>query len=145
MPSFFVAINAARFRAFLQAFLIRALSFVGTRTAHFTAENSATKVVYRHAAGADVGATDETIDEAGATLFVDETAAEFLDDKVLDASVEAKGVRFTILNSRSHAPGEIDQLTSRGSRPQIRRGPIGGPWCVPHVMWRCRRCPQYPQ
>jgi iron-sulfur cluster assembly protein len=60
---------------------------------------------------AEPEATDQTIDEAGATVFVDETAAEFLDDKVLDASVEAKGVRFTILNSRSHAPGEIDQLT----------------------------------
>lgn len=38
-------------------------------------------------------ATDQTIDEAGATVFLDETAAEFLDDKVLDASVEAEGVR----------------------------------------------------
>jgi iron-sulfur cluster assembly protein len=47
------------------------------------------------------GATDQTIDEAGATVFVEETAAEFLDDKVLDASVEAKGVRFTVLNPRS--------------------------------------------
>ena len=37
------------------------------------------------------GATDQTIDEAGATIFVDETAAEFLDDKVLDASVEGEG------------------------------------------------------
>jgi iron-sulfur cluster assembly protein len=48
---------------------------------------------------AEPEATDQTIDEAGAAVFVDETAAEFLDDKVLDASVEAKGVRFTILNS----------------------------------------------
>ena len=56
-------------------------------------------------------ATDQTIDEAGATVFVDETAAEFLDDKVLDASVEAKGVHFTILNPRSRARGQTDQLT----------------------------------
>jgi hypothetical protein len=41
----------------------------------------------------------------------DDTAAEFLDDKVLDASVEAKGVRFTILNPRSRARGGTDQLT----------------------------------
>lgn len=57
------------------------------------------------------GATDHTIDEAGATVFVDETAAEFLDDKVLDASVEAKGVRFTVLNPRSRARGGTDPLT----------------------------------
>ena len=56
-------------------------------------------------------ATDQTIDETNATVFVDETAAEFLDDKVLDASVEAKGVRFTILNPRSRARGQTDQLT----------------------------------
>jgi iron-sulfur cluster assembly protein len=56
-------------------------------------------------------ATDQTIDEAGATVFVDETASEFLDDKVLDASVEAKGVRFTILNPRSRARRETDLLT----------------------------------
>jgi Fe-S cluster assembly iron-binding protein IscA len=41
---------------------------------------------------AEPEATDQKIDEAGATVFVDETAAEFLDDKILDASVEAKGV-----------------------------------------------------
>ena len=57
------------------------------------------------------GATDKTIDEAGATVFVAETAAEFLDDKVLDASVEAKGVRFTVLNPRSRARGGTDPLT----------------------------------
>jgi len=56
-------------------------------------------------------ATDQTIDEAGATVFVDETAAEYLDDKILDASVEAKGVRFTILNARPRARSETDQLT----------------------------------
>ena len=57
------------------------------------------------------GATDQTIDEAGATVFVDETAAEFLDDKVLDASVEAKGVRFTVLSPRSRARAGTDPLT----------------------------------
>jgi Fe-S cluster assembly iron-binding protein IscA len=56
-------------------------------------------------------ATDQTIDEAGATVFVDETAADDLDDKVLDAYVEAKGVRFTILDPRSRGRGGTDQLT----------------------------------
>jgi iron-sulfur cluster assembly protein len=54
-------------------------------------------------------ATDRTIEEAGATLFVEETAAELLDDKILDASVEADGVRFTILEPREGAPGEGEQ------------------------------------
>jgi iron-sulfur cluster assembly protein len=54
-------------------------------------------------------ATDQTIEEAGATLFVEETAAELLDDKILDASVEADGVRFTILEPREGAPGEGEQ------------------------------------
>jgi iron-sulfur cluster assembly protein len=57
------------------------------------------------------GATDQTIDEAGATVFVDRTAAEFLDDKVLDAFVEAKGVRFTVLEPRSRAQVSTDPLT----------------------------------
>jgi iron-sulfur cluster assembly protein len=57
------------------------------------------------------GAMDQTIDEAGATVFVDETAAEFLDDKVLDASIEAKGVRFTVLKPRPRAQGSTDSLT----------------------------------
>jgi iron-sulfur cluster assembly protein len=56
-------------------------------------------------------ATDQTIEEAGATVFLEATAAEFLDDKVLDASVEAEGVRFTILEPRAGAPGEGKQTT----------------------------------
>jgi iron-sulfur cluster assembly protein len=54
-------------------------------------------------------ATDQTIEEAGATLFVEETAAEFLEDKILDATVEADGVRFTILEPREGASGEGEQ------------------------------------
>lgn len=41
-------------------------------------------------------ATDQTIEEDGATVFVEATAAELLHDKVLDASVDAAGVRFSI-------------------------------------------------
>jgi iron-sulfur cluster assembly protein len=47
--------------------------------------------------------TDQRIEDAGATVFIDATAAEFLDDKVLDASIEAEGVRFTILEPPSGA------------------------------------------
>jgi iron-sulfur cluster assembly protein len=50
--------------------------------------------------------TDQTIEAAGARVFVDEGAAEFLDDKVLDAAVEATGVRFTILAQGSGARAE---------------------------------------
>ena len=43
-------------------------------------------------------ATDQTIEESGATVFVDSGAAEFLDDKVLDAAVDEAGrVRFAIM------------------------------------------------
>jgi iron-sulfur cluster assembly protein len=42
-------------------------------------------------------AADQTIEDGGATVFVDASAAEFLDDKTLDVSVEADGVRFTIV------------------------------------------------
>jgi Fe-S cluster assembly iron-binding protein IscA len=56
-------------------------------------------------------AADQTIEEGGATVFVEASAAEFLDDKILDASVEADGVRFTILEPRDHAAGEGGQPT----------------------------------
>ena len=39
---------------------------------------------------------DQVIDEEGARVFVDEAAAEFLDDKVLDASVSGEEVRFAL-------------------------------------------------
>jgi iron-sulfur cluster assembly protein len=51
-------------------------------------------------------AADQTIEEGGATVFVEGTAAEFLDDKILDASVEADGVRFALLETQQDAPGE---------------------------------------
>ena len=47
--------------------------------------------------------TDRTVEEAEARVFVDEGAAEFLQDKVLDAAVDARGVRFTI---RAQGQGE---------------------------------------
>jgi iron-sulfur cluster assembly protein len=50
--------------------------------------------------------TDRTVEEAGARVFVDEGTAEFLEDKVLDAAVDARGVRFTILAQGSGARGD---------------------------------------
>jgi iron-sulfur cluster assembly protein len=54
-------------------------------------------------------ATDQTIEHRGATLFVEENAAELLDDKILDASVEADGVHFTILEPQPGAPGNHEE------------------------------------
>jgi iron-sulfur cluster assembly protein len=55
--------------------------------------------------------TDRTVEEAGARVFVDEGTAEFLQDKVLDAAVDARGVRFTIFAQRSGARGEGERAT----------------------------------
>ena len=51
-------------------------------------------------------AADQTIEAAGARVFVDQGTAEFLDDKVLDAAVEATGVRFSIRAQGSGAQDE---------------------------------------
>jgi iron-sulfur cluster assembly protein len=39
---------------------------------------------------------DQVIDADGARVFVDEAAVEFLDDKVLDASISGDEVRFAL-------------------------------------------------
>lgn len=39
---------------------------------------------------------DQTVDSAGATVYVEEEVAEFLDDKVLDADIEDGRIRFRI-------------------------------------------------
>jgi Fe-S cluster assembly iron-binding protein IscA len=41
-------------------------------------------------------ASDQTVEEGGATVYVEDDVAEFLDDKVLDATVDAGQVRFRI-------------------------------------------------
>ncbi len=46
-------------------------------------------------------ATDVTVDEGGAKVFVAVEAAPFLDDKVLDAAIDAGRVRFTIADAGS--------------------------------------------
>jgi Fe-S cluster assembly iron-binding protein IscA len=39
---------------------------------------------------------DQVIDEAGARVFVDEAATEFLDDKILDADISGEEVSFAL-------------------------------------------------
>ena len=48
------------------------------------------------AAAAEPG--DETVEQGGATVFLDENASQQLDDKVLDAAVDqAGGVQFALM------------------------------------------------
>jgi iron-sulfur cluster assembly protein len=48
---------------------------------------------------------DEEIDAGGAHVFLEPQVAEFLDDKVLDASIESGGeVRFALLEQRGFEP-----------------------------------------
>jgi iron-sulfur cluster assembly protein len=39
---------------------------------------------------------DQTVEQDGATVYVEADVAEFLDDKVLDATIASGGVRFTL-------------------------------------------------
>ena len=41
-------------------------------------------------------ASDQTVEDGGATVYVEDHIADFLDDKVLDAAVDSSGVRFRI-------------------------------------------------
>lgn len=43
---------------------------------------------------------DSHIEEAGANVFVDEKAAPFLQDKLLDATIESDGPSFSILEQQ---------------------------------------------
>jgi len=52
------------------------------------------------AAGAE--ATDQTVEEDGARVYLEEPVAEALDDKVLDAQLEGDQVRFAL---RDAEPG----------------------------------------
>jgi iron-sulfur cluster assembly protein len=50
-------------------------------------------------------AADEEIDEAGARVFLEARVADFLGDKVLDASIESgRHVRFSVLNAGEPGP-----------------------------------------
>lgn len=45
--------------------------------------------------------TDAVVEQEGARVYLEELAAEALSDKVLDASVEDEGIRFTIVEQTS--------------------------------------------
>jgi Fe-S cluster assembly iron-binding protein IscA len=49
------------------------------------------------AAAAEPGTDDQVVETGGARVFLDQRAAAYLDDKVLDAEVDTQGkVRFTL-------------------------------------------------
>lgn len=58
-----------------------------------------------HVAGNDLtvavvagpASTDQVIDHAGARVFIEEQAIEFLDDKLLNAQADGEDVRFELL------------------------------------------------
>jgi Fe-S cluster assembly iron-binding protein IscA len=61
------------------------------------------------AAGAE--STDQTIEEDGARVYVEEVVAPALDDKVLDAQIDGNTVRFELRNAE---PG-----TMNGTAPGV--------------------------
>lgn len=48
---------------------------------------------------------DTQVEHEGANVFMDEKVAPFLDDKVLDATIEDEGPSFTILDKSGGASG----------------------------------------
>jgi iron-sulfur cluster assembly protein len=59
---------------------------------------SGTQPAFEVAPAASAEPGDETVEQGGATVFLDENAKQQLDDKVLDASVDqAGGVQFALM------------------------------------------------
>ena len=58
-------------------------------------------------------ALDEVVEQEGAHVFLEPVVAEALADKVLDAEVEAGGVRFTI-----HDQSEAPRQSTNGNGPE---------------------------
>lgn len=50
-------------------------------------------------------AADQTVEEAGATVYLEPGAAQLLDDKLLDAEVGDDGVAFQVLDQPLGDPG----------------------------------------
>jgi Fe-S cluster assembly iron-binding protein IscA len=48
---------------------------------------------------------DESLDELGAHVFLEETVVPFLDDKVLDAQVKEGGITFAVRSQNEPTPG----------------------------------------
>ena len=55
---------------------------------------------------AEAGPSDQTIDEGGARIYLEELVVPALDDKVLDAEIEGDLVRFAL---REAQPGSADE------------------------------------
>jgi iron-sulfur cluster assembly protein len=53
----------------------------------------------------EAGPSDQTVDNGGAHIYVDEMVAPALDDKVLDAAIEGDQVRFALRDSE---PGGME-------------------------------------
>ena len=53
----------------------------------------------------EAGPTDQTVEEGGARLYVDEPVAAALGDKVLDAAIEGDQVRFALRDAQSGDDG----------------------------------------
>ena len=68
----------------------------GVRIAPSPDVDGAPGVKFQVTVAASPAETDQVIDDTAARVFVDETAAGFLDDKLLDASVVQDDVRFTL-------------------------------------------------
>jgi iron-sulfur cluster assembly protein len=61
------------------------------------AEEPGSESALQLAAAAEPGGNDQVVEASGARVFLDPQAAAFLDDKVLDAAVDAEGkVHFTL-------------------------------------------------
>jgi iron-sulfur cluster assembly protein len=67
-------------------------------------------------------ATDETIEQSGATVYLDPDAAELLDDKLLDAQVAEDHVTF-VLREDDEGEGPFEALDMED--PQARRNGNG--------------------
>ena len=75
----------------------------GIRISPGTASNDGTPLEVRMADSPEP--SDQTVEEGGARVFLAPAAAAFLDDKVLDARVDAGQVRFAITETEPGPEG----------------------------------------
>ena len=71
----------------------------GVRIAAVPIDDQSARLDLSVAESPDVG--DTVIEEKGAQVFLDDNAASFLDDKVLDATIEGENVSFSIVERQS--------------------------------------------
>jgi Fe-S cluster assembly iron-binding protein IscA len=60
-------------------------------------------------------ALDEVVEQEGAQVFLEPVVAQALADKVLDASVEDDGVRFTIHEQPEGPEGPVESMNGDGA------------------------------